>query len=494
MEYISGESREQKILLPDSIDDYVEGNNAVRVIEAYIDSLNLADLGFDKTEPHQTGRPMYNPKDLLKLYLYGYMNRVRSSRRLERETKRNLEVLWLLGRLTPDHKTIARFRQENSRALKNAFDDFVKVCVKLGLYGKELIAIDGSKFKAVNSRRRNFTKGQLQKRIEEINGKIAAYFEELDSNDATEGAGGEEKTAEAIAGIVGELKKRKGRYERYVYELEGTGEKQKSQTDTDSRLMPSNGNIDVCYNVQTAVDAKNKLVVDFKVTNQGNDKNFITPMSVSSQKLLKKERLTVVTDGGYESISDMLSATCRGVAVHVAGTDFDICIPAKEGEQVQIRSHHNGRCVYLAERNIALCPMGNVLYPAYHAKHSYKSDRGVFYNYEACKQCACKCTTDARGRFQYKVPMAREDFTKTYNDQGLAVKQIRIKADRALVKQRKSIVEHPFGTIKRAMDAGYCLTKGLPNVAGEFSLTFLAYNLKRAINILGSKKLIESMA
>ena len=494
MDYISGEGREQIILLPDSINEYVDENNSVRVIDAYISGLNLAELGFTGAELQDTGRPRYDPKDLLKLYLYGYMNRIRSSRRLERETKRNLEVIWLLGKLSPDHKTIARFRHENGKALKNVFRDFVKLCLGLELYGKELAAIDGSKFKAVNSRDRNFTKQQIQNKITKITEKIEQYLSELEKNDGEEDGASGDKTKAEIDEIISNLKGHKQRYEGYAQELERTGEKQKSLTDPDSRLMTTNSaKMDVCYNVQTAADAKNKLIVDFEVSNQGNDKNFITPMASRVKELLETETIAIVADAGYESIGDILAATELGVEVHVAGTDFDICVPSKEGGQTEITSHHNGRCTYVAERNIALCPMGKVLYPAFHTKHKTKRDTGVFYNYEACTQCTCKCTTDARGRFQYKIPMAQEDFTKEYYDQDLVVKQIRIKPDPAIMKHRKSIIEHPFGTIKRAMDAGYCLTKGLQNVAGEFSLTFLAYNLKRVINILGCKKLIESL-
>jgi transposase len=493
MEFISGEDRGQAILLPESVEEYVDDNNSVRVIEAYIDSLDLEGLCFSKSAPNGNGRPMYDPKDLLKLYVYGYMNRIRSSRRLEREAWRNMEAIWLMRKLRPDHKTIARFRRDNSAALKNVFRDFVRLCLGLGLYGRELAAVDGSKFKAVNSRKRNFTKRQIQDRITKTTEKIEKYLGEMEKNDAAEDAAGGEKTKAEIAGIIGSLKGRKERYQAYAAELEETGEKQKSLTDPESRLMTTNSaKMDVCYNVQTAVDAKNKLIVDFEVTNQGNDKNFITPMATSAKELMETETLTVVTDAGYESIQDILAAMGEGVNVHVAGTDFDICVPAAAGEQSEVTGHHNGRCSYVADRNIALCPMGKVLYPVSHKKR--KGGLGVYYNYQACMQCACKCTKDARGRFQYQVPMAASDFSKEYNDQGLAVKQIRIKPDPAIVKQRKSIVEHPFGTVKRAMDAGYCLTKGLRNVGGEFSLTFLAYNIKRAINIMGVRKLMLGMA
>jgi len=256
--------------------------------------------------------------------------------------------------------------------------------------------------------------------------------------------------------------------------------------------MLANGKMDVCYNVQTAVDAKNKLIVEFEVTNQGNDMNFITPMALKAKELLDVDKATIVTDAGYESIQDITAAMGQGIDVHVAGMDVDICVPAKEGEQVDVRQQKNGRCVYIAERNIVLCPMGQSLYPGYFKKE--KDGYGVFYNNRACQRCDCKCTTNARGRLRYYVPMAERDFSKEYNTSALTVKQIRVKADKAIVQQRKSIVEHPFGTIKRNMDCGYCLTRGIRNVLGEFSLTFLAYNIKRAINILGSKNLIMALA
>ena len=370
MDFICGEERGQTLLLPDRIEEYVNENNPVRVIEAYINNLDLEGLGFTKPEPNNTGRPMYDPKDLLKLYVYGYMNRIRSSRRLEKETKRNLELLWLLGKLSPDHKTIARFRHDNTNALKEVFRDFVHLCVRLGLYGRELIAIDGSKFKAVNSRKRNFTQEQIQKKIGTITAKIEEYLKVLDSNDRAENETRGEKTKEEIVQIISNLREHKNRYQGYADELERSGEKQKSLTDGDSRLMTTNSQkMDVCYNVQTAVDAKNKLIVDFEVTNQANDKNKIAPMAKSSQELLGTETITAVADAGYNSIQDILRAKGQGVDVHVAGTDFDICVPAKEGEEyAEITSHHEGRCVYIAERNIALCPMGNVLYPRSHSK------------------------------------------------------------------------------------------------------------------------------
>jgi transposase len=489
MEYISGEDREQIIMLPERIDEYVDGNNAVRVIDAYINSLNLGELGFARPEPNGTGRPAYDPKDLLKLYVYGYMNRIRSSRRLETESKRNVELIWLMRKLAPDFKTIARFRHDNTDALKNAFRDFVRLCVRLGLYGKELVAIDGSKFKAVNSKDRNFTKDKLKDRIKRLDEKIAEYLAELEESDRQEDSAVGEKPAEEIARIVRELSKRKERYETYEKELEETGQTQKSLTDKDSRLMPANGKMDVCYNVQTAVDAGNKLIAAFEVTNNANDANQITPMVSRVREALGAEVMTVVADAGYDSAQDISTAMAGGIEVHVAGTDYDVCVPAPEGEQTEIHSHKGGRCVYNAERNIALCPMGNVLYPRH-----YKTAKGlgVFYNRAVCKRCECKCSRETRG-FRFQVPMAEGKFSKEYDDTGLTVRQVRVKGKKEITAQRKSIAEHPFGTIKRSMDAGYCLTKGIGNVSGEFALVFLAYNLKRVINILGGQGMIEKI-
>ena len=490
MEFIRGEEREQVILLPESIDEYIDDNSQVRVIEAYVNSLDLAELKFKRSEPKATGRPSYDPKDILKLYIYGYMNRIRSSRRLEAESKRNLEAIWLLRKLAPDHKTIASFRRDNGAALKNVFRDFVKLCLKLGLYGKELISLDGSKFRAVNSKHRNFTIEKLKDRLGRIEKKIGEYLEELEKADLAEDAVEKGKSAEEIGRIVKGLKERKELYQGYEEELKETGETQKSLTDSDSRLMMANGKMEVCYNVQAVVDAKNKLIAEFEVTNNVGDINQITPMSQKVQDILETEKISLVADAGYVSAPDIAAAIMVGVDPHVAGTDFDICLPAAGGMGTEITSHANGRCIYVKGRNIAICPMGNVLYPKFYRK---KIGKAVFYNLPACKACSCRCTTSAHG-VRYQLVMAESDFSRVYNDAGLEVRQIHIKPDKDLYGQRKSLSEHPFGTIKRSMDGSYCLTKGKDKVKGEFALTFLAYNLKRAINILGGKGLIAGMA
>jgi len=378
MGFIRGAEREQIILLPESIEEYVEENGTVRVIDAFINNLDLQELGFNRFEPKETGRPPYDPKDILKLYVYGYMNRIRSSRRLEAESKRNMEVIWLLRKLVPDHKTIANFRRDNPKALKNVFHHFVKLCVEMDLYGKELIAVDGSKFKAVNSKDRNFTKDKLKDRIKMIDNKLDEYFKELEKNDKEEDAVEKEKSAEEIKKIIRDLNERKITYQRYTDELEETGETQKSLTDPESRLMLANGKMDVCYNVQTAVDAKNKLIAEFEVTNNANDKNLITPMAKQVKETLDAESFKVTADKGYASAFDAAEAMQIGAEPHISGVDCQICVPVEEKEQTEeITSQVNGKCVYLKERNIAVCPMGKILYPAF-----YKKARGeaVFHN------------------------------------------------------------------------------------------------------------------
>jgi len=502
MEYITGEHRTQNILFPDLLDNYVTQENPTRVIDAYVDSLDLKNLGFILSEA-QTGRPPYNPTDLLKLYIYGYLNKIRSSRKLEQETKRNLELMWLLKKLTPDHKTIARFRHDNPQALKNTFKDFIRLCIKLDLYGKELVAIDGSKFKADNSKNRNITKNKLVNRIAQLDAKIDAINKEMDTCDQKENVAEEkaektnnkkstQETRAILNQHLAELHRQKTAYQEHIKELEQTGESQKSLTDPDSRLMKqANGNSDVCYNIQTAVDAKNKLVVDFEVTNAPNDFNQLSGMAKKALETLKVNRLSAVADAGFDSATDIANCLMQGVSVHIAGAkEFDVCVPcSKEEAQTGVSSHVSGRCVYVAERNLVLCPMGQVLYPGCYSK---KSKEASFYNFRVCKNCVCKCVKNKLSR-SFAMVMREEEFSRVYDESGLFVRQVRVRSDKDVVLLRKSLVEHPFGVLKRVMDMGYCLLRGFDLVRGEFSLAFLAYNLKRAINLVGVPKLIQTI-
>jgi len=488
MGYIQGENRNQIILFPDSLDEYIEAENPVRVIDAYVDSLELFDLGFTKSTPKDTGRPPYCPYEMLKLYVYGYMNKVRSSRRLEKETKRNVEVMWLLSKLTPDHKTIARFRSENSAAMKGVFRDFTKLCLKLGLYGKELAAIDGSKFKAVNSIDRNLSVTELNERIKRLSVRIDEYMQQLNETDAAEEIADKTISAEKVKAVVDRLSTRRKTYESYLDELSATGETQKSLTDPDSRLMKDAKGFDVSYNVQISVDSKHKLIAEFGVSNDGNDMKQLHKMAAATAEILEVDTIIASADTGYNNPSEIAKCIETGIIPQVSGSEGTMCIPCPEHEAETIQSYENGKAVFIKERNIVLCPMGNILFP----KHYKNSGRAaVYYNYTACNNCTQRCTK-AKYR-QFAARMKKSEVTKEYNIEGLYIKQIHINPDPEITARRKELAEHPFGTIKRAMDAGYLLTKGLKKVTGEFSLAFLAYNLKRVINIIGVKALIKAV-
>lgn len=473
------------------MDDYINQNNSVRIVDAYVDKLDLKLLGFCNSETAETGRPPYNPADILKLYIYGYMHRIRSSRRLEDESKRNIEVIWLLKKLSPDHKTIARFRSDNKKPLRNVFRDFVKLCMKMGLYGKEIVAVDGSKFKAVNSRERNFNEEKLKERLSNLETKINRYMEELDKNDACESEVEREFSAEEIKEIIKTLQERKTQYDIMMKAMKDVGESQVSLTDADSRRMMANGRLDVCYNVQTAVDAKNGLVVEFDVTNDVNDNGKLRKMALASKEMLEVATITAVADRGYDSATDMAECIKEEITPHVAMKDesIQICVETN-GETEMPNSFESGRCIYLRERNVVVCPMGEILKPrSYHRTKRC----GKYHNRTACQGCPMKAKCTAEEYKVFEVKMKPEEFTKVFNDQDLRIKQIEIKPNRELIRKRKTLSEHPFGILKRNMDSYYVLTKGKDSVSAEFALSFLALNMKRAINIAGTETMMEQI-
>jgi transposase len=490
MRYIQGEDRKQIILFPESLDEYISEDNPVRVIDVYVDSLNLKELGFAKAIPAATGRPPYNPGHLLKLALYCYIIRVRSSRRQKAECMRNVEAMWLMDRLVPDHRVIAAFRSKNPKPLRNVFKVFTKFCLKLNLFGKELAAIDGSKFEAVNSNDKNFNREKLKDRIERIDAQIEKYMNQLDTEDAKE-AEFEDKTPEEIQEIIGGLKERKAKYQQYEEELKTTGARQISETDPDSRRMKDKDTSDMCYNVVTSVDSEHGLIGDYAVTNDPTDINLLSDLAKSTAEMLEADNLAVTADKGFNNATEIAECLMAGITPHVAGADYDICLPTEEGdpEPDEITKHHEGRSVYLKDRNVVVCPMGKTLYPRTYIGTEGKA---CFYNIKACANCICRCTTSNRYK-DVRFVMPRNEFSKEYNDTNLHVKQVRVTPDKEAVRLRKTLAEHPFGTIKRNMDAGYVLTKGIKKVDGEFALTFFAYNFKRVINIMGVKNLIKAL-
>jgi len=491
MRYIVGQNREQEIMFPSAMDDYVAEDNSTRVIDAFVDSLNLNEMKI-QAEPNVTGRPSYDPRDQLKLFIYGYFNSIRSSRKLERESGRNIELIWLLKGLSPDHKTISRFRKDNAKALKNVFRAFVKLCNKLGLYGLELAAIDGSKFKAVNSKDKNYNKKKLEDLINRIDNNLEKYMAELDENDDNE-SDNKKFTKSEIEQIISELKARKSTYESMQIQLEETDETQISSTDPDAkRMINASGGHDVSYNIQSAVDDKNNMIAEYEITNKCTDSNLLADMAIATKETLNAETLEVVADNGYFASTDIVKCINNGIIPHVSSEhdSYTFCTETTEEESnPPINFDNQGRNIYLKDRNIALCPMGQILYPK---SYTHSGGYAIFTNPKACRNCtnSHKCFKNDR---RLRIRMAFSEFSYEYNDKNLHTKQILYNPDKIKLRKRKTIVEHPFGTIKRGMNSAYCLLKGIEQVRGEFALTFLAYNLKRAINILGTRKLLEAI-
>ena len=334
--------------------------------------------------------------------------------------------------LTPDHKTISRFRHDNAAALKNVFREFVRLCVRLDLYGKELIAIDGSKFKAVNSPNRNLSLRNLRSQISGLEKQVEEYMNQLDEMDGKESTIETRKPAEEIQRIISDLHRQKLAMQNQADELIIDGNTQKSLTDPDSRRMKISGKWDVGYNVQTAVDAQHKLIVEFEVTNQPYDWNQLSSMSEKAVGALETNGFAVVADRGYNSASDIAKCIRNDITPHVAGANYDICLPTQktcDEMAEQITSHNNGHCVYLPERNVFLCPMGKTLYPG-----SYRNRTGeaLFYNGRACSQCTCKCTVEKKKTAHIVMP--KTEFTKEYNDEGLAAKQVHVSANPEIIQ------------------------------------------------------------
>ena len=481
MDFVRGEAREQVVLFPQMLDDLIEEDNPVRFLDAFVDHLDLWELKFKGTQLARTGRPPYAPGDLLKLYIYGYLNKVRSSRMLERETRRNVEVMWLLGKLTPEHKTIADFRKDNRKVFKKVFRAFTVLCRKLDLLGGELIAVDGSKFKAVNSHTRNFTKQKLKERLERIDERVEAYLQELDKADAEEVVE-HQVTKEALQEKIRMLKDRKETYGKLMEDLDRSGEKQVSLTDPDSRSMPKSPKAKIGYNAQTAVDAKHKLIVAQDVTNAANDADQLSRMSIEAKKALGVDHLKAVADTGYYNGEEIKACEAEGIEPYVSKRQTSSCTSRGLYGKDQFR--------YDSEEDVYICPDGQKLTYRFTARRGAEGSAAKHFlrhfATDACKTCSVrsKCTTNKNGRC----------ITRWVDEHILEQMEARVAANPELMKKRKAIVEHPFGTMKFWNDQGHFLLRGLENVKAEFSLTTLAYNMRRVINILGVTRLIEALA
>lgn len=477
MDYIQGADRHQITLFPESIDDYIKENNPVRIIDAYIERLDMKALGFCKAECPPVGRPPYNPKDLLKLYLYGYLNRIRTSRRLEHEAARNIEVIWLLKKLKPDFKTISDFRKNNKKALKNVFRDFTKICDGWSLFGKEMVAIDSTKFRASNSKKNNFSDKKLKRHLQRIDQKIEKYMQELDKGDTDESCD-RKLNKEDIQKIIEELQSRKQTYEEYQEKLEENGQNEISTTDPDARLMTGNNNsVDVSYNVQTTVDSQHKIIADFKVTQNPNDLGELDNMALRAKRLFGGKEFEVVADKGYYKAQDLKKCVENGITPYVAKQTYSNGTGDKD--------FYSDKFTYNKEKNVYTCPAGKELY--YSRKRTRKGNViGYEYtNYAACKDCDLKdrCTTSKKGRSICRHVV--QDFLDTID--------LQTELNKDKYQMRQTIVEHPFGTVKRGLDAYYFVTRGKFSVTAEMSLSYLAYNLKRVINILGVEEILRRL-
>jgi transposase len=477
MSYISGENRNQSILFPQSLEEYIASDNPVRIINEYVTQLDLQTLNFTHASPQEKGRPPYHPGDMLRIYLYGYLNHIRSSRRLELETKRNIEPMWLVRKLNPDFKTIADFRKDNKKALVQVFRDFTQLCSNWQLFGKELVAIDGSKFRASNSKRNNYSKKKLARHINYINEKITGYLTELDETDQTE-SNDHRQDAKEVQKRINQLKDRKAKYQSYQDQLTKSNTNEISTTDQDARLMANNNNsVQVSYNVQTSVDARHKLIVDFKVINKPNDLGQLAPMALRTKKILGNEKFTVLADKGYYHARNLQSYSAKGITTYVTKQVYSNGTGEKE--------FYPDKFSYEKENDCYLCPAGKRLYYYRTRKKDGKIIGKTYRNLNACSSCPVKarCTRAVKGRtifwnknqdFLDRIDKQTQENLKTY-------------------KLRQMIVEHPFGTIKRAWGASYFLTRRKASVSAEIALSFLAYNLKRVINILGTEEIIRRL-
>ena len=472
--FIKGADRNQATLFPERLDDYIAEESAVRVIDVFVDELDLSGLGF-RTEPSDTGRPGYDPAMMLELFIYGYLNRVHSGRRLEQEAQRNVELMWLTGRLAPDFKTIADFRKDNGKAIRLVCREFVVLCRKLNLFKDAFVAIDGSKFKALNNRDRNFTKAKLKRRLEQIDESIARYLSEMESIDRQESALSEDKS-QRLKDKIEVLKGEIARLKKLEAEMLAAPDQQISLTDPDARSMATSGRGTgmVGYNVQAAVDTKHHMVVTHEVTNIGHDRSQLSPMAEQAREAIGTEELEAVADRGYFSGEEIRACDETKITTY---------LPKPQTSNQRTKGYFAKRdFVYKPEDDEYACPAGERL-----VNHMSSIQNGLkIYRYwtSVCGQCAikAKCT-----------PGKERRVTRWEHEVVIEKLQDRLDRHPEVMRIRRQTVEHPFGTIKAWMGSQHFKTKTLKRVSTEMSLHVLAYNMKRAISLFGVEGLILKM-
>ena len=473
--YVEGEDRSQSVLFPEKLDDYIGEDNPVRVIDVFVDELNLKKLGFEGMEPEVTGRPSYHPASLLKIYIYGYLNRIQSSRRLERETQRNVELVWLTGRLSPDFKTIADFRKDNGPAIRRVCSQFIVLCRQLKLFSEAMVAIDGSKFKAVNNTDRNFSARKLQVRIEQLEGSIGRYLEELDRADRQPSLVTEGRVTQ-IKQKIKTIQSRMRSLEAIAPAIQASVDGQISLTDPDARCIATSGKgtAMVGYNVQTAVDTKHHLIVAHEVTNVGHDRSQLASMAQKARDAIGTETLTALADKGYFSGKEILECENRGI---------EALVPKPMTSNNRAKGLFDKKDFeYIAKDDEYQCPAGqraiNRFTTIEHGQTIYK------YWSSACPKCPLKpqCT-----------PSPYRRITRWEHEAVLDTMQRRLNQKPEATRLRRQTVEHPFGTLKAWMGSTHFLTRTMPRVSTEMSLHVLAYNLKRAMQIFGTQPLMQMM-
>ncbi len=473
MNHRRGLDRHQTLLLPERLEDYIAADNPVRFLDAFAASLDARALGFAKASVQNTGRPPYDPADLLRLYLYGYLHRVRSSRLLEAECQRNVEVLWLLGKLAPDHKTIADFRKANHQALRGVTRQFTLLCKKLELFGGQLAGIDGTKLCAVNSKDANFNEKKLNELIERADTRIAEYLKQLDQADRTEPANPTATQAELEEKIAA-LREKQAWHEELRAQL-GPEDKQISVTDPDARKMRTRNGFVVGFNAQTAVDEKHKLIAAADVTNEETDVQQLGNVACQTQENLGVDQLEVVADKGYYSNFEVERCVANGITPYLEKADTSA--NTKQG------LFGKSKFIYDAAKDVYVCPAGKALTHRFNTEEKGRQLR--YYRARDCRSCALKkqCTRN----------QANRTITREQEEGLMEAMAARVAAHPEKMKLRKQLCEHPFGTLKRWFGYSYFLVKGLEKVRCEWNLMTLAYNLKRVLNLVSFEKLMAAV-
>jgi transposase len=474
--FIEGIDRGQSTLFPERLEDWIGEDNAVRVIDVFVDELDLGGLGFDRVQPEATGRPGYHPAMLLKLYIYGYLNRVQSSRRLEREAGRNVEVMWLTSRLAPDHKTIADFRKDNGAAIRKVCSQFVALCRQIGLLATASVAIDGSKFKAVNNRDRNFTEAKMQRRMAQIEKSVARYLDQLDSADRQEPSEARTMQVTRLTEKIEKLREEMQRLEALEARRLASPDRQISLTDPDARSMATSGRGSgvVGYNVQAAVNTEHHLIVAHEVVNVGNDRAQLAEMSKKAKAVLGAEKLDVVADRGYFDSEEILACDRAGITV---------TLPKPQTSYAKAQGRFGKQDFrYVAEEDVYVCPADQRLTYRYTNEENGLARRHYWTN--VCQSCPIRdrCTTGKERRL-----------SRWEHEHVLDAVQRRLDENPQAMRQRRETVEHPFGTLKARMGATHFLMKRLKNVRTEMALCVLAYNLTRVMNIIGIRPLMAAI-